>query len=461
MIFIHKLPTIEPEMRDALRSHIFRKRQRLKQELEQDAIEKRLRREKERRQLQDAMTLDQIKEQLSSLEKRLESLRDEKHNLFVQLKQVLNEDDARRKIEHESNERRQKSCLGETKPVEPNSITVAAPASIDSMKSESFVSNKTTTNEPVFAPKKPVNRLVYSRQPAQPFSGTGHLNNFNSVVPIVDQPSKPISSLYDYVQPGVISTRNFPLDNHPGSSVPSQTVSSSVAASLEFVLTEPMSYDHRHLTSHLLPRPLIEDTLINSTTNNHGTRVYSGKRTMSNTKPCDTQLNNRKRANNIVYSSTTHYPLNGVPPSQNQLISLSKYCSTGQSVHGLSNQVPSYHTGKNKSTFHLQRQVANNFNMDLGSIMNPSKSAMVMPGFNSLYSAHSTLTHQDPLHYPTIENNYRHNSSTYTPLSQHYGNTSRHINSHFSLSEHDSHDPSSNISNHHRRPPKSSRQDNI
>lgn len=97
MITIQKLPSLEPEMRGALRKHIMRKRQRLKQEMEQDAIEKRLKKEREQKRLQDAMTLDQIKEQLSTLEKRLESLRSEKHDLFVQLKQVLNEGSSKRK----------------------------------------------------------------------------------------------------------------------------------------------------------------------------------------------------------------------------------------------------------------------------------------------------------------------------------------------------------------------------
>lgn len=97
MITIQKLPSLGPEMRGALRKHIMRKRQRLKQEMEQDAIEKRLKREREQERIQDAMTLDQIKEQLSNLEKRLETLRSEKHDLFVQLKQVLNEGNSKRK----------------------------------------------------------------------------------------------------------------------------------------------------------------------------------------------------------------------------------------------------------------------------------------------------------------------------------------------------------------------------
>lgn len=84
-------------MRSALKGHILRKRQRLKQEIEQEAIEKRIKRERELKQIQDAMTLDQIKEQLNALERKLTNLRDEKHSLFVQLKQVLSEDSSRKK----------------------------------------------------------------------------------------------------------------------------------------------------------------------------------------------------------------------------------------------------------------------------------------------------------------------------------------------------------------------------
>lgn len=91
MLIIQKLPNLEPAMRDALKHHIIRKRKRLKQELEQDAIEKRLKKEKELKHAEDAMTLDQITQHLGKLEKKLETLKEEKNNLFVQLKHVLNE----------------------------------------------------------------------------------------------------------------------------------------------------------------------------------------------------------------------------------------------------------------------------------------------------------------------------------------------------------------------------------
>lgn len=96
MLFVQKLPTLEPEMRNALKHHIIRKRQRLKQEMEQDAIEKRLKKERELKQQQDAMTLDQIKEHLNTLEKKLKSLKDEKHDLFGRLKLALNDESNKR-----------------------------------------------------------------------------------------------------------------------------------------------------------------------------------------------------------------------------------------------------------------------------------------------------------------------------------------------------------------------------
>lgn len=66
-------------------------------EQEADAEVERQRKEKERQQNQDKMTLGETREQISHLETRLIELKDEKHQLFLQLKKVLNEDDNRRR----------------------------------------------------------------------------------------------------------------------------------------------------------------------------------------------------------------------------------------------------------------------------------------------------------------------------------------------------------------------------
>ncbi|XP_044585239.1 uncharacterized protein LOC123265509 isoform X1 [Cotesia glomerata] len=90
-------PQQSEHMWQALKNHITRERQRKKQEQEADAEEERLRKERERQQKQDVMTLGETREQICSLETELSQLKDEKHQLFLQLKKVLNEDDNRRR----------------------------------------------------------------------------------------------------------------------------------------------------------------------------------------------------------------------------------------------------------------------------------------------------------------------------------------------------------------------------
>ncbi|XP_035791087.1 trithorax group protein osa-like [Anopheles albimanus] len=87
----------EEQLWNALKRHIMRERERKKQELQAEVEEERLRREREEREKQDVMTLGETKEQILILEKNLEELRNEKQQLFLQLKKVLNEDDNRKR----------------------------------------------------------------------------------------------------------------------------------------------------------------------------------------------------------------------------------------------------------------------------------------------------------------------------------------------------------------------------
>lgn len=66
-------------------------------EQEADAEVERQRKEKERQQNQDKMTLGETRNQICNLENRLKVHKEEKHQLFLQLKKVLNEDDNRRR----------------------------------------------------------------------------------------------------------------------------------------------------------------------------------------------------------------------------------------------------------------------------------------------------------------------------------------------------------------------------
>ncbi|KAH7941268.1 hypothetical protein HPB49_011523 [Dermacentor silvarum] len=90
-------PKMSLQMWAALKSHIMRERERKKQEQEADEAIERLRREQELKRKQDAMTLEEIKDQVTQSEKKLKELKDEKHQLFMQLKKVLHEDDTRRR----------------------------------------------------------------------------------------------------------------------------------------------------------------------------------------------------------------------------------------------------------------------------------------------------------------------------------------------------------------------------
>lgn len=85
------------QMWNALKRHILRERARKKQEREAEVEEERLRKEREAREQQDVMTLGETREQISQLEAKLTQLKEEKHQLFLQLKKVLNEDDNRRR----------------------------------------------------------------------------------------------------------------------------------------------------------------------------------------------------------------------------------------------------------------------------------------------------------------------------------------------------------------------------
>lgn len=67
-------------------------------EQEADAEEERQRKERETQQKQNVMTLGETREQIATLENELSQLKNEKHQLFVQLKKVLHEDDNRRRL---------------------------------------------------------------------------------------------------------------------------------------------------------------------------------------------------------------------------------------------------------------------------------------------------------------------------------------------------------------------------
>jgi len=96
---IHERPKMPRATWDALRHHIIKQRKR-KQDEEGKAEEyERLKRERENKKKQEANSLEETKDQISKLEEKLTNLKEEKHQLFLTLKKVLNEDDSRRRKE--------------------------------------------------------------------------------------------------------------------------------------------------------------------------------------------------------------------------------------------------------------------------------------------------------------------------------------------------------------------------
>ncbi|KAK3882691.1 hypothetical protein Pcinc_012941 [Petrolisthes cinctipes] len=90
-------------MWESLKAHIIRDRKRKKEEQEADAEEERLRKERENRKKQQAMTLEETREKLTQMEHELTDLKNQKHQLFQDLKVVLNEDATRKRAQQMQN----------------------------------------------------------------------------------------------------------------------------------------------------------------------------------------------------------------------------------------------------------------------------------------------------------------------------------------------------------------------
>ncbi|CAG5134574.1 unnamed protein product, partial [Candidula unifasciata] len=95
-------PKMTRAMYEALKRHIMLEREKRKQAQEQDAMMERLRKERElrkKKEEEDSLTLEQTNEQIAQLQVKLEMLKNQKSELFMQLKKVLyQEDESRRKV---------------------------------------------------------------------------------------------------------------------------------------------------------------------------------------------------------------------------------------------------------------------------------------------------------------------------------------------------------------------------
>ncbi|KQS70976.1 G protein pathway suppressor 2 isoform X2 [Drosophila erecta] len=90
------------KLRGALKGFIVADRQRRQEEFEAQCEEQRLRREREEVDRQNQVALDDTRGQITRLDEQLADLHSQKHQLTVQLKKVLNEDETRKKLAKEN-----------------------------------------------------------------------------------------------------------------------------------------------------------------------------------------------------------------------------------------------------------------------------------------------------------------------------------------------------------------------
>ncbi|XP_017078449.1 G protein pathway suppressor 2 isoform X5 [Drosophila eugracilis] len=90
------------KLRGALKGFIVADRQRRQEEFEAQCEEQRLRQEREEVERQNQVALDDTRGQITRLDEQLADLHSQKHQLTVQLKKVLNEDETRKKLAKEN-----------------------------------------------------------------------------------------------------------------------------------------------------------------------------------------------------------------------------------------------------------------------------------------------------------------------------------------------------------------------
>ncbi|XP_016978768.1 G protein pathway suppressor 2 isoform X1 [Drosophila rhopaloa] len=90
------------KLRGALKGFIVSDRQRRQEEFEAQCEEQRLRQEREEVERQNQEALDDTRGQITRLDEQLADLHSQKHQLTVQLKKVLNEDETRKKLAKEN-----------------------------------------------------------------------------------------------------------------------------------------------------------------------------------------------------------------------------------------------------------------------------------------------------------------------------------------------------------------------
>lgn len=86
----------------AVQAYIVRRRLKERQALEESRAKEEAEKQRKREEDKKKETVEDVKMEISKLEAKLESLKNEKHQLFLQLKKVLNEDEEKRQKERQA-----------------------------------------------------------------------------------------------------------------------------------------------------------------------------------------------------------------------------------------------------------------------------------------------------------------------------------------------------------------------
>ncbi|XP_036330468.1 G protein pathway suppressor 2 [Rhagoletis pomonella] len=87
----------DERLRSALKEFVLKERQRKKEEFDAKEEEERLRKEREQQDHQNDVSLEDTRGKIAKLDKQIKDLHNQKQQLFLQLKKVLNEDENRKK----------------------------------------------------------------------------------------------------------------------------------------------------------------------------------------------------------------------------------------------------------------------------------------------------------------------------------------------------------------------------
>uniref|UniRef100_A0A914WDP4 G protein pathway suppressor 2 n=1 Tax=Plectus sambesii TaxID=2011161 RepID=A0A914WDP4_9BILA len=171
------------DMKHSLQQYIIRQRKKEKEEAAQSAALRQERKEREERQQRDSMTLEKTKEDLTNLQARSEQLLKERHDLFNELKTVINqetEERKRREKQQQQYAREAQEVLNVVGPAAPPTLLLT---SADALAPPPPPPGKPTPSKTMLGGSPPHHGLPPNKRPRSP--DTSELHN-----PLFGSPAK-------------------------------------------------------------------------------------------------------------------------------------------------------------------------------------------------------------------------------------------------------------------------------